>query len=111
VHERTIVNDDSQETLVRDSEPAESEKSAGSSEKSAGSTHISDSSHTHSIPPAISPEGRKRKRPTDEEDSGTSKLAEPAAEESSHEQPMDFDPFGTTVDLRSKFLLLLGASC
>jgi hypothetical protein len=36
-----------------------------------------------------------------EEDSGTSKLSEPAIEEFSHEQPMDFDPFGTDVGLSS----------
>ena len=95
---RTIINDDSQETSVRDSELAESEKCAGSSEKSAGSTHISDSSHTHSIPPVTSPEGRKRKRQPDEEDSGTSKLAEPVTE-SSHEQPLAFNPFEAAADL------------
>jgi hypothetical protein len=101
VPERAIINDDSQEASVRDSEPAESEKSAGSSDKITESTHIYGSSYTNSIPPTASPESCKRKRIGDEEDSGTSKLSEPTAEEYSHEQPMDFDPFGTATILSS----------
>jgi hypothetical protein len=76
VPERAIINDDSQETSVRDSEPAESDKSAASSEKISESAHISGSSYTNSIPPVTSPEGRKRKRTGDEEDLGASKLSE-----------------------------------
>lgn len=99
--ERAIITNDSQEASVRDSEPAESEKSAGSSDKISESAHASGSSYTNSIPPTASPESRKRKRTDDEEDSGASKLSNPAAEESSHEEPTDFDPFGTTAIISS----------
>jgi hypothetical protein len=99
VFERVIINDDSQEASAHDSEPAESEKSVSSSNKISESVHISGSSYTNSIPLAASPESRRRKRTGDEEDSSTSKLSEPAAEESSHEQPMDFYPFGTAAVL------------
>jgi hypothetical protein len=71
VPERAIITDDSQETSVRDSEPAESKKSAGSSDKVSESVHASGSSQTNSLPPVASPEKRKRKRTPDEEDSGT----------------------------------------
>jgi hypothetical protein len=65
-----------------------------------GLTHISDSSQTYFVPPsATSLEGRKRQ--IDEEDSGTSKLAEHEAEESSHETPLAFDPFEIAVELNS----------
>ena len=80
VPERAIITDDSQEASLRDIEPAESEKSAGSSDKASESVQASDSS-TDSIPPATSPEKRKRKRTNDEEDSGASKFSVPAAEE------------------------------
>ncbi|KAM0839812.1 hypothetical protein ACQ4PT_060052 [Festuca glaucescens] len=101
VPERAIITDDSQEASVRDSEPAESEKSAGSSDKISESGHASDSSYTNSVPPAASPEKRKRKRTDDEEDSGASKLSEPAVEESSHEEPADFDPFASAAAISS----------
>ena len=65
VPERAIVTDDSQETSVRDSEPAESEKSAGSSDKVSESGHASGSSQTDSVPPAVSPQNaRDRGHPT-----------------------------------------------
>jgi hypothetical protein len=101
VPERAIITDDSQETSVRDSEPAESEKSAGSSDKISKLADASDSSYTNSIPSAASPERRKRKRTDDEEDSGASKLPEPAAEESSHEGATKFDPFGAAAMISS----------
>jgi hypothetical protein len=92
VPERAIITDDSQDASVRDSEPAESEKSTGSSDKISESAHASNSYYTNSTPTVSYPEKRKRKMSDDEEDSGTSKLSEPAAEESSHEEPTDFDP-------------------
>ncbi|KAM0886860.1 hypothetical protein ACQ4PT_029430 [Festuca glaucescens] len=101
VSERAIITDDSQEALVHDSEPAESEKSAGSSDKISESAHASDTSNMNFIPPAASPEKRKRKRTDDEEDSGASKLSEPAAEKSSHEKPADFDPFASAAVISS----------
>ncbi|KAM0839109.1 hypothetical protein ACQ4PT_060531 [Festuca glaucescens] len=101
VPERAIITDDSQEASVRDSEPAESEKSAGSSDKISESAHASDSSYTNSVPPAASPEKRKRKRTNDEEDSGESKLSQPAAEEFSHEEQAEFDPFASAAVVSS----------
>jgi hypothetical protein len=97
VPERAIVPDDSQETSVRKSEPAESEKSAGSSDKISESIHTSDPSQSNYVPHAASPEKRKRKSTHDEEDSGASKLSQPAAGESSHEEQADFDPFASAV--------------
>jgi hypothetical protein len=97
VHKWAIITDDSQETLVRDSELTESEKSAGSSDKISKSAHASDSSYTNSIPSAASPDKRKRKRTNSEQDSGASKLSKPAAEEYSHEETTKFDPFGATI--------------
>ncbi len=99
--ERAIITDDSQETSVRDSEPAESEKSAGSSDKVSESGHASDSSQTNYVPPATSPEKRKRKRTPDEEDSGASRLSQPAAEESSHEEQAEFDSFASAAVVSS----------
>jgi hypothetical protein len=55
VSERAVIHDDSQETSVRESELAESEKSAGSSDKITESEQASGSSHTNSSPPASSP--------------------------------------------------------
>ncbi|KAM0864835.1 hypothetical protein ACQ4PT_043664 [Festuca glaucescens] len=101
VPERVVITDDSQEASVRDSEPAESEKSAGSSDKISESAHASDSSYTNSVPPAASPEKRKRKRTHDEEDSGASKLSQPAAEESSYEEQAEFDPFASAAVVSS----------
>ena len=99
--ERAVVTDDSQEASVPESEPAESEKSAGSSDKDSESVQPSDSAHSISPPPAASPDKRKRKRNVDEEDSGTSKLSVPAAEESSPEKQENFDPFTATGDVSS----------
>ena len=62
VPERAIVNDDSQETSALESEPAESEKSAGSSDRISESEQVSGSSRSNSPPPAASPDKRKRKR-------------------------------------------------
>ncbi|KAM0842782.1 hypothetical protein ACQ4PT_058140 [Festuca glaucescens] len=101
VPERAIITDDSQETSVRDSEPAESEKSAGSSDKVSESGHASDSSQTNYVPPATSPEKRKRKRTPDEEDSGALRLSQPAAEESSHEEQAEFYPFASAAVVSS----------
>ncbi|XP_047043333.1 uncharacterized protein LOC124647428 [Lolium rigidum] len=88
---RVVVTDDSQESSLPESEAVESQKSAGSSEKETESEH-SESTHCISPPLATSPDGRKRKR-DNVKDSGASKLAEPAAEESSPEEQGAFDPF------------------
>ncbi|KAK1691911.1 hypothetical protein QYE76_008608 [Lolium multiflorum] len=101
VPDRAIITNDSQESSIRDSEPAESEKSAGSSDKISELAHASGSSYTNSIPHAASPESHKRKRTDDEEDSGASNLSEPTAEETSHEEPTDFDPFGAAAVISS----------
>ncbi|KAK1618245.1 hypothetical protein QYE76_023762 [Lolium multiflorum] len=93
VPERAIITDNSQETFVRESKPAESEKSAGSSDKISKSVPASGSSHMDSLPPAASPKKRKRERTPDEEYSGMSKMSQPAAEESSPEEQENFDPF------------------
>ncbi|KAM0846881.1 hypothetical protein ACQ4PT_055392 [Festuca glaucescens] len=96
VDDRVVVADDSQESFLPESEPAGSQRSAGSSDKDTESEQCSDSAHSVSPPPpATSPDGRKRKR-SDDEDSGASKLAEPAAEESSPEDQEFFDPFAET---------------
>ncbi|KAM0908070.1 hypothetical protein ACQ4PT_015702 [Festuca glaucescens] len=97
VDERAVVNEDSQEPPIPESEPAESQKSAGSSDKDSESEQHSDSAHSVSPPPpAASPDKRKRKRNTDEEDSGASKLSEPVAEESSPEEQEVFDLYTAT---------------
>ncbi|KAM0868448.1 hypothetical protein ACQ4PT_041307 [Festuca glaucescens] len=96
VDERAVVNDDSQESSVPESEPAESQKSAGSSGKDSESEQPSDSAHSVSPPPAASPDKRKRKRNADEEDSGASKLSEPVAEGSSPEEQEVFDLYTAT---------------
>jgi hypothetical protein len=67
VPERAIINDDSEETSVLASEPAESEKSVGSSDQISESEQVSGSSNTNSTPLAASPDRRKRKRNYDEE--------------------------------------------
>ncbi|KAM0921153.1 hypothetical protein ACQ4PT_007047 [Festuca glaucescens] len=96
VDERAIVNDDSQESSVPESEPGESQKSAGSSDKDLESEQPSDSAHSVSPPPAASPNKCKRKRNADEEDSGASKLSEPVTEESSPEEQEVFDLYTAT---------------
>ncbi|KAM0854695.1 hypothetical protein ACQ4PT_050284 [Festuca glaucescens] len=101
VPERAIITDDSQENSVRESEPAESEKSAGSSDKVSESGHASGSSQTDSVPHAVSPPKRKRQRTPDEENSGESKLSQPAAEESSPEEQAEFDPFASAAVVSS----------
>ncbi|KAM0826333.1 hypothetical protein ACQ4PT_068949 [Festuca glaucescens] len=95
VDDRVVVADDSQESSLPESEPAGSQRSADSSDKDTESEQRSDSAHSVSPPPATSPDGRKRKR-NDDEDSGASKLAEPAAEEPSPEDQELFDPFAET---------------
>jgi hypothetical protein len=99
--EWAIITDDSQETSVRESEPAESEKSAGSCDKISESEQVSDSSHTNSPPFAASPDKRKRKKNPDQEDFGAWKLFEPAAEESAPKEQENFDPFTATGDVSS----------
>jgi hypothetical protein len=101
VPERAIVTDDSQETSVRESKPAESEKSAGSSDRISESVHASGSSQTNSLPPAASPEKCKMKRNPGEEDSGTSKMSQPATEEPAPEGPANFDPFASAANVSS----------
>ncbi|KAK1631596.1 hypothetical protein QYE76_005911 [Lolium multiflorum] len=96
VDERAVVTDDSQESSVLESEPAESQRTAGSSDKDSESEQHSGSAQFVSPPPAASPDKRKRKRDDDEEDSGVSKLAEPAAEESSPDDQEVFDPYAMT---------------
>ncbi|KAK1604414.1 hypothetical protein QYE76_028087 [Lolium multiflorum] len=78
-----------------ESEPAESQKTAGSSDDETESEQRSDSAQSISRPPAASPDKRKRKK-GDDEDSGASKLAEPAAEESLPEVQENFDPYAMT---------------
>jgi hypothetical protein len=100
VDERTVVTDNSQEPSLPESEATESQKSAGSSKKETVSEQYSESGHSISPPLATSPDGRKRKR-NDIENSGTSKLAETAAEESSPEEEGAFDPFADAGDVSS----------
>ncbi|KAM0871310.1 hypothetical protein ACQ4PT_039477 [Festuca glaucescens] len=95
VDDRVVVADYSQESSLPESEPAGSQRSAGSSDKDTESEQHSDSTHSVSPPPANSPDGHKRKR-NDDEDSGVSKLAEPATEEPSPEDQEFFDPFAET---------------
>ncbi|KAK1647988.1 hypothetical protein QYE76_065793 [Lolium multiflorum] len=90
VPEQAIITDDLQETSVRNNEPAESEKSAGSSDRISESVPASGFAR-----PVAFLEKRNRKRTTDEEDSGASKLSQPSAEESCHEEQAEFDPFAS----------------
>ena len=99
--EQAVVTDESQESSVPESEPAESQRTAGSSDKDSKSEQHSDSSQSVSPPPADSPDKCKRKRYDDEEDSGASKLAEPAAEGSSPEDKEVFDPYAMTCVVSS----------
>ncbi|KAM0869406.1 hypothetical protein ACQ4PT_040687 [Festuca glaucescens] len=108
VDDRVVVADDSQESSLPESEPAGSQRSAGSSDKDTESEQRSDSAHSVSPPPANSPDGRKRKR-NDDEDSGASKLAEPATEEPSPEDQEFFDPFAETGVPLMKELVNLGS--
>jgi hypothetical protein len=96
VDERASVTDDSQESFLPESEPADSHRTAGSSDKDRESEQHSDFAQSVSPPPAASSDGHKRKRNDDEEDSGASKLAEPAAEESSSDDQETIDPFTMT---------------
>ncbi|KAK1670545.1 hypothetical protein QYE76_058704 [Lolium multiflorum] len=96
VDERAVVTDDSQESSVLESEPAESQRTAGSSDKDLESEQHSESTQSVSPPPAASPKKRKRKRDDDEEDSGASKPVGTAAEESSPEDQEIFDPYAMT---------------
>jgi hypothetical protein len=63
------------------------------SNKNSESEQVSGSSHTNSPPHAASPDMHKRKRNPDEEDSGASKLSQPAAKETSPEGQENFNPF------------------
>jgi hypothetical protein len=101
VSERAVITDDSQETSVRESEPAESDKSAGSSDKPSESGQASGSSRSNSPPSSASPDKRKRKRNPDEENSSESKLSEPAGVESTPERQENFDPFAAAGDVSS----------
>ncbi|KAK1629569.1 hypothetical protein QYE76_003884 [Lolium multiflorum] len=93
---RVIVTDDSQESSLPESEAVESQRSAGLSGKDTESEQHPKSAHSISPPLSTSLDGRKRKRDNDE-DSGASKLAEPAAKESSPEEQVAFDPFAETT--------------
>jgi hypothetical protein len=90
---RAIFRDDSQESSVLESEPAQSQKIVGSSDKDLDSEQPSESTQSVSLPPAASPEKRKRKRNDDEEDSGASKPAGTTAEESSPKDEEAFDRY------------------
>jgi hypothetical protein len=96
---RVIVNDDSDESLP-ESEAAESQKSVGSSEKETRSDQHSKSGHSISPPLATYQDERKRKR-DNVEDSGASKLAGAAVEESSSRKEDAFDPFANAGDVSS----------
>ena len=87
--ERTVITDESQESSRPGLEVAGSHKSAASSEKS--DSEPSESGRSVSPPLAVSPRN-KRKR-DDVDDSGTSKPAEAAAEETSPEKEDAFDPY------------------
>ncbi|KAK1626658.1 hypothetical protein QYE76_000973 [Lolium multiflorum] len=102
VDERTVVHDDSQESSVLESEPAESHKTAGSSNEEIELERRFDSAYSISPPPATSPDKRKRKRDDDEEDFGASKLAKPAAEESSPDDQENFEPYAMTEATKKK---------
>jgi hypothetical protein len=71
-------------------------KTAGSSDKDSESEYPSESTQSVSPPSSASTERRKRKRDNYEEDFGASKLAEPAAEESSPKDQENFDPYTMT---------------
>ncbi|KAK1692106.1 hypothetical protein QYE76_008803 [Lolium multiflorum] len=103
VVEQFIIDDESQDASARAAEPAGTKKSVGSSDKLTESASVSDSSFTHSVPPAASPEGRKTKR-SDGENSGESKFSEPVAEETA----TDFDPFGVAATPLVKEMIELG---
>jgi hypothetical protein len=96
VDERAFVADNSQESSLLESEPADSHRTAGSSNKDTQSEQHSDSAQSVSPPHAASPDGSKRKRNDDEEDFGASKLAKPAAEESSSDDQEAFESFTMT---------------
>ncbi|KAK1685334.1 hypothetical protein QYE76_046182 [Lolium multiflorum] len=96
VDERTIINDESQESIHPQTEVVGSHKSAASSDKV---TESDASDSVHSPPPAVSPTN-KRKR-SEIEDSGASKPAEPAVEETSPEDEDALDPYGGTGSVSS----------
>ncbi|KAK1649559.1 hypothetical protein QYE76_067364 [Lolium multiflorum] len=100
VDERAIVTDDSQESSVPESEPVGSQRTVGSSDRDLESDQHSDSTHSVSTPHVASPDKRKRKR-DDDKDSDASKLAEPAAEESSPKDQEVFDPYTMTCAVSS----------
>jgi hypothetical protein len=95
VNERAVIANDSQESSVPESEPAGSQRTAGSYDRDSKSDQHSDFAHSVSPPPTASSNKRNRKR-NDDEDSGASILAEPADEESSPEDQEVFDPYTMT---------------
>ncbi|KAK1642544.1 hypothetical protein QYE76_060349 [Lolium multiflorum] len=90
VDERTVVNDESQESSHPESEVAGSHKSAASFEKETDS-EASESGRSDSPPLAVSPRN-KRKR-AEVEDSGSSKPTEPVAEEMLPEEEGTFNTY------------------
>ncbi|KAK1662575.1 hypothetical protein QYE76_050734 [Lolium multiflorum] len=90
VDERTVVNNESQESSHPESEVVGSHKSAAFSDKGTES-EASESGRSDSPPLAVSP---RNKRKRDEvEDSGSSKPTEPDAEEMSPEEEGTFNPY------------------
>jgi hypothetical protein len=88
VDERTVVTDDAQGTSRPESEFVGSQKSAAYLEEI---TESDASESIHSLPSAVSPKN-KRKR-GDVKDSGTSKLGESLAEETTPEEEGAFNPY------------------
>jgi hypothetical protein len=109
VPEQAVIVDDSQETSVRESVSADSERSVGSSEENSEDVQPSVSAHSTSPPPAASPDRRKRKKNADEEDSGVSKISEPVVEEFSPEEEETFDPFATRTGATGKQEIAAGS--
>ncbi|KAK1601685.1 hypothetical protein QYE76_072017, partial [Lolium multiflorum] len=96
VDERTIINDESQESTPPETEVAGSHKSAASSDKD---TELDASESVRSPPSNVSPRNKRKRNET--EDSGASKPAEPAAEESSLDDGDDLDPYGDAGSVSS----------
>jgi hypothetical protein len=96
VDERTIINDESQESTPPETEVAGSHKSAASSDKD---TESDASESMRSPPSAVSPRNKRKRNET--EDYGASKPTEPAAEESSPDDGDDLDPYGDAGSVSS----------
>ncbi|KAK1683411.1 hypothetical protein QYE76_044259 [Lolium multiflorum] len=99
VDERTITNDESQESVPPETGVAGSHKSAASSDKV---TESDASDFVHSPPPAVSPKNERKRIET--EDSGASKPTEPVAKEASPEDEGAFDPYGDAGSVSSEDL-------